>query len=100
MRRKVSRPSASVLRPLRFRVEASRWRRSWVCFLAANRGGFRRYRRWRPKPGEEWPPDRWELIVRAMIEQIGIDQLCGIIESVLTKMREEEIVAIQNSRIK
>jgi hypothetical protein len=33
-----------------------------------------------------------------MIERIGLEQLCDIIQSVVTKMREEEVVAAQNSR--
>jgi hypothetical protein len=44
--------------------------------------------RWRPKPVEEWPRDHWEQIVRTMIERIGLEQLCEIVESVATKMRE------------
>jgi hypothetical protein len=32
-----------------------------------------------------------------MIEQVGLDQFCEIIQSVVTKMREDEIVAAQNN---
>jgi hypothetical protein len=88
MRRKVSRP-----KPLGLRNEAGRWRPTLV--WAVNRRDRRRYRRWRPKPDEEWPRNRWELILRTMIEQIGLNQLCEIIESVVTKMREDEIIAAQ-----
>jgi hypothetical protein len=31
-----------------------------------------------------------------MIEQVGLDQFCEIIQSAVTKMREDEIVAAQN----
>ena len=33
-----------------------------------------------------------------MIERTGLKQLCEVIESVVTKMREDEIVAAQDSR--
>ena len=95
MQRKVSRPKAGVLLPLRLPAKADRWRRSWVWVV--NRRDLRRYRRWRPKPDEEWLRDHWELIVRTMIEQIGLDQLCETIESVVTKMREDEIVEAKTS---
>jgi hypothetical protein len=52
--------------------------------------------RWRPKPEEEWSRDHLEQIVRTTIERIGLDQLCEIIESVVIRMREDEIVAAQN----
>ena len=50
------------------------------------------------KPEEEWPRDHWEQIVQTMIERTGLKQLCEVIESVVTKMREDEIVAAQDSR--
>ena len=87
MRREKSRQKASVLQPLR--------RRAWV--RVVNRRDQRRYRRWRPKTNEEWPFDHWELIVRTMIERIGLDHLCEIIERVVIKMREDEIVAASDS---
>jgi hypothetical protein len=31
-----------------------------------------------------------------MIQQVGLDQLCEIIQSVVTKIREDDIVAAQN----
>jgi hypothetical protein len=46
----------------------------------------------------EWPRDRWELIMRTMIERIGLDQLCEVIESVVTEMRAGEKVAHQDLR--
>ena len=97
MRRKVSRPNASAHHPLRLHAEADRGRRTWACYRAVKRGDLRRYRRWRLRPEEEWPRDRWEQIVRTMIEQVGLDQFCEIIQSVVTKMREDEIVAAQNN---
>jgi hypothetical protein len=54
--------------------------------------------RWRPKPEEEWSRDHLEQIVRTMIERIGLEQLCEIIESVVIRMREDEMVAARNSR--
>ena len=87
MQRKVSRPKAGVLLPLRLPAKADRWRRSWVWVV--NRRDLRRYRRWRPKPDEEW--------LRDHCEQIGLDQLCETIESVVTKMREDEIVEAKTS---
>ena len=96
MRRNVSRPNAGAHHPLRLHAEADRGRRTWVCYRAVKRGDLRRYRRRRLKPEEEWPRDRWEQIVRTMIEQVGLDQFCEIIQSVVTKMREDEIVAAQN----
>ena len=54
--------------------------------------------RWRPRPEQEWPRDHWEQIVQTMIERTGLKQLCEVIESVVTKMREDEIVAAQDSR--
>ena len=95
MRRKKSRQKASVLQPLRRRAEADRSRWTWV--RVVNRRDQRRYRRWRPKTNEEWPFDHWELIVRTMIERIGLDHLCEIIERVVIKMREDEIVAASDS---
>ena len=95
MGRKTSRPKSSALQPLRLRAKADRWRRTWV--WAVNRRDLRRYLRLLPKPDEEWPRDRWELIVRTMIDRIGLDQLCEIIESVVIKMREDEIVAARTS---
>ena len=97
MRRNVSRPNAGAHHPLRLPAEADRGRRTWVCYRAVKRGDLRRYRRRRLKPEEEWPRDRWEQIVRTMIEQVGLDQFCEIIQSVVTKMREDEIVAAQNN---
>jgi hypothetical protein len=95
MRRKVLPPEASALQPLRLRAEADRWRRTWVWVL--NRRDVRRYRGWRRKPDEECSRDHWELIVRTMIERIGLDRLCETIESVVIKMREDEIVAASDS---
>lgn len=95
MRRKGSRAKASARQPLQLRAEANRSRRTWV--WAGNRRDLRRYRRWRPKSDEEWPRDRWELILRTMIEQVGLDQLCEIIESVVIGMPQDEIVAAQTS---
>lgn len=46
------------------------------------------------------PRDHRELIVRTMIERIGLDQLCEIIESVVIKMREDEIVAARTSHVR
>jgi hypothetical protein len=54
--------------------------------------------RWRPKPEEEWPRDHWEEIVRTMVERIDLEQLCDVIESVVTKMREDEVIAAQGPR--
>jgi hypothetical protein len=56
--------------------------------------------RWRPHPEEEYPRSRWEQLVRTIIERIGLEQLCEIIESVVADMREGDrtVAAAQNSR--
>jgi hypothetical protein len=56
--------------------------------------------RWRPHPEEEYPRSHWEQLVRTIIERIGLEQLCEIIESVVADMREEDrpVAAAQNSR--
>ena len=46
--------------------------------------------RWRPHPEEEYPRSHWEQLVRTIIERIGLEQLCEIIESVVVEMREED----------
>jgi len=55
--------------------------------------------RWRPHPEEEYPRSHWEQLVRTIIERIGLEQLCEIIESVVVEMREEDrTVAAARSR--
>ena len=56
--------------------------------------------RWRPHPEEEYPRSHREQLVRTIIERIGLEQLCEIIESVVADMREEDrpVAAAQNSR--
>ena len=46
--------------------------------------------RWRPHPEEEYPRSHREQLVRTIIERIGLEQLCEIIESVVAEMREED----------
>ena len=51
--------------------------------------------RWRLRPEQEWPRDHWEQLVRTIIERIGLEQLCEIIENVVITMREENPIVAQ-----